>query len=183
MNHKEQTKALVKKLDWAAIVVSVVVLAVVVLMRKIPPIPVESLPFDIQLLPPLHAILNTLAAIALGAAVYFIKQKNVRLHQNMIYAAMAFSAMFLVSYVVYHFLTEPTSYGGEGIIRYVYFFLLITHVVTAAIILPFILFTFIRGYTMQVEAHKRIAKWTFPIWMYVAVTGPICYLMLQPYYS
>jgi putative membrane protein len=91
--------------------------------------------------------------------------------------------LFLVSYITYHLVTEPTSFGGEGFIKIVYFVLLITHILAAAIILPFILFTFIRGYTMDIPAHKRIAKWTFPIWMYVAVTGPICYLMLMPYYS
>jgi putative membrane protein len=96
--------------------------------------------------------------------------------------AMGLSALFLVSYVTYHFATEPTRFGGEGAVKIIYLILLITHIITAAIILPFILFTFIRGYAMQVEAHKRIAKWTFPIWLYVAITGPICYLMLMPYY-
>ena len=95
---------------------------------------------------------------------------------------MAFSAIFLLSYIAYHFLTEPTRFGGEGTIKVIYLVLLLTHILAAAVILPFILFTFIRGYLMQVESHKRIAKWTFPIWMYVAITGPICYLMLQPYY-
>jgi putative membrane protein len=171
---------LVKKLDRIAWIVSAVVLIAVVALRYIPPM--SDVPFNVHLMPPFHAIMNTLTAIALGAAVYFVKQKNITMHRNMIFAAMTFSAIFLVSYVIYHFLTPPTLFGGEGIVKIIYLVLLLTHVLAAAAILPFILFTFIRGYLMQVEAHKRIAKWTFPIWMYVAVTGPICYLMLQPYY-
>jgi putative membrane protein len=172
---------LVKKLDKIAWIVTAVVLIVVVALRYIPPMS-GDLPFDVHLMPAFHAIMNTLTAIALGAAVYFVKQKNINMHRNMIFAAMAFSAIFLLSYIAYHFLTEPTRFGGEGTIKVIYLVLLLTHILAAAVILPFILFTFIRGYLMQVESHKRIAKWTFPIWMYVAITGPICYLMLQPYY-
>lgn len=173
---------LVKKLDKIAWIVTGVVLIAVVALRYIPPMEVGNLPFDVHMMPAFHAIMNTLTAIALGISIYFIKQKNITMHRNMIFAAMAFSAIFLVSYVVYHFLTPPTRFGGEGVIKVIYLILLLTHVLAAAVILPFILFTFIRGYLMQVEAHKRIAKWTFPIWMYVAITGPICYLMLAPYY-
>ncbi len=173
---------LVKKLDKIAWVVTAVVLIVVVALRYIPPISVGNLPFDVHLMPAFHAIMNTLTAIALGTAVYFVKKKDIKTHRKMIFAAMVFSAIFLVSYIAYHFLTPPTRFGGEGTIKVIYLTLLLTHVLAAAAILPFILFTFIRGYLMQVESHKRIARWTFPIWMYVAVTGPICYLMLQPYY-
>jgi putative membrane protein len=179
---KKDNQVLIKKLDRLAWLVTGVVLVAVVGLRYIPPVDLQNLPFDIHLLPALHAILNTLTAIALGTAIYFVKQKNISMHRNMIFAAMVFSALFLLSYVTYHFLTPPTSFGGQGIIKIVYLILLITHILAAAVILPFILFTFIRGYLMDVEAHKRIAKWTFPIWMYVAITGPICYLMLQPYY-
>ena len=177
-----EKQALVKKLDRIAWIVTVAVLLIVVALRYVEPMAIENLPFDIHILPAFHAVLNTLTALSLMAAIYFIKQKNIKLHRNMIFVAMALSAVFLLSYVTYHFLTEPTKFGGEGTIRYVYFILLITHIASAAIILPFILFTFIRGYLMKVEAHKRIAKWTFPIWLYVAITGPICYLLLQPYY-
>ena len=99
-----------------------------------------------------------------------------------IYAAFGLSVAFLLCYVVYHFTTPATLYGGEGAIRTVYFFLLITHVVLAAGSFPFILFTFIRAYTNQIDQHKKMARWVFPIWLYVAVTGPICYFMLLPYY-
>ncbi|MGB0863494.1 MAG: DUF420 domain-containing protein [Saprospiraceae bacterium] len=183
MSYPEANKSLVKKLDKIAIGLSIFVLGVVVALRYLPAVAADALPFDVHLLPRLHAILNTLTAISLIGAIYFIKQKKVDLHQRMIYAAMGLSALFLISYITYHLVTEPTSFGGEGFIKVIYFVLLITHILAAAVILPFILFTFIRGYAMDIPAHKRIAKWTFPIWMYVAVTGPICYLMLMPYYS
>lgn len=183
MSPQTEVKQRVKQLDRIAIVLSIVVLIVVVALRYLPGIASDNLPFDIHLLPALHAILNSLTALSLLGALYFIKQKRINEHQRMIYLAMGLSALFLVSYVVYHLVTEPTSYGGVGTIRAIYFFLLITHIITAAVVLPFILFTFIRGYAMDIPAHKRIARWTFPIWMYVAVTGPICYLMLMPYYS
>jgi putative membrane protein len=172
--------ALGKKLDKWAIGVSVFVLIAVVALRFMPQLGEDVMPFDIHMLPALHAVLNSLVAVTLIAAIWFIKNKNVNMHQRMIYVSMALSALFLVSYVVYHAITEPTKYGGD--LGIVYYPLLISHIILAAVILPFILFTFIRGYTQQIEAHKRIAKWTFPLWLYVAVTGPICYLMLLPYY-
>jgi putative membrane protein len=169
----------IKKLDWAAIAVSVVVLALVVLMRQVK----IDIGVDLRFLPPVHAVLNTLTAISLVAAVRFIKQKDINSHQRMINVAMLLSAAFLGCYVAYHFTTEETRYGGDGALRYVYFFLLITHIVLAATMLPFILFTYIRGYMRRVDSHKRMARWVFPLWLYVAVSGPICYLMLMPYYK
>jgi putative membrane protein len=171
-----------KKLDKWAIAVSVFILIAVVALHYIPQIGTDSFPFDIHILPALHAVLNSLAAVSLLAALWFVKQKNIVMHQRMIYTAMALSALFLVSYVIYHAVTDPTKFGGEGAIKIIYFILLTSHVILAALILPFILFTFIRGYTKQIPAHKRFARWTFPIWLYVALTGPICYLMLMPYY-
>ena len=137
---------------------------------------------DFSFLPPFHATLNALAALVLLAALYFIKNKNIKAHRQSIYFAMGLSILFLLSYVIYHLTTPETKFGGEGTIRYVYFFFLITHVVLAAVILPFILFTFIRAYTGQIERHRKMAKWVYPLWLYVAITGPICYLMLRPYY-
>jgi putative membrane protein len=170
---------LIKKLDWAAIAVSVVVLSLVVLMRRIK----IDVGMDFHFLPPIHAILNSLTAVSLVAAVRFIKNKDVVSHQRMINVAMLLSAAFLTCYVAYHFTTEETRYGGTGAMRYVYFFFLITHVILAAVMLPFILFTYIRGYMRKVDSHKRLARWVFPLWLYVAVSGPICYLMLMPYYK
>ncbi|MBK8426222.1 MAG: DUF420 domain-containing protein [Lewinellaceae bacterium] len=167
-----------KKMNLLAYVVSVVVLLLVGLMRRVK----FDLGIDFHFLPPLHASLNALTAVILLVALYFIKNKQIENHRKAIYAAMVCSALFLVSYVLYYFTTPETKFGGEGAIRTVYFILLITHVVLAAAILPFILLTFNRAYTAQFERHKKMARWVFPLWLYVAITGPVCYLMLKPYY-
>lgn len=179
-NNMEQNIQLAKRLNIWAWVVTVAVLLLVGLMRQVK-IPVPD-GWDFSFLPAFHAILNTLTALVLLASFYFIKQKNVIMHRRMIYVAMTLSVLFLLSYVTYHFTTESVKFGGEGTIRYVYFFLLITHITLAGLILPFILFTFIRAYTNQIERHRKMAKWVFPLWLYVAITGPVCYLMLMPYY-
>lgn len=168
-----------KKLNTTAWIVSAVVLLLVGLMRRVK----IDLGVDFSFLPPFHASLNALTAVILLAALYFIKNKNVEAHRKSIYAAMVTSALFLVSYVLYHFTTPETLFGGVGTIRTVYFVLLITHVVLAALILPFIFFTFNRAFTGQYERHKKMARWVYPIWLYVALTGPVCYLMLKPYYA
>ncbi len=171
--------ALEKKLNVVALIVSAVVLALVVLMRSVK----IDVGIDFSFLPPFHAMLNALTAITLLFALYFIKSKNVKSHRKSIYVAMSLSVLFLLSYVVYHFTTPDTKFGGVGTIRTVYFVLLITHITLAALTLPFILLTFIRAYTNQFERHKKMARWLFPFWLYVALTGPICYLMLMPYYK
>ncbi len=170
--------ALEKKLNRWAYAVSAVVLLLVGLMRRVK----VDLGVDFSFLPPLHASLNALTAIILMVALWHIKNGRRAQHEKAIYAAMVCSALFLLSYVLYHFTTPETKYGGEGVMRTIYFLLLITHVILAAVILPFVLFTFTRAYTGQYERHKKMARWVFPIWLYVAITGPICYLMLQPYY-
>jgi putative membrane protein len=170
-----------RKLGIVAWVLTAVVLGLVGLMRTVR-IPLsEGMSF--AFLPPVHAVLNSLVAIALLVAIVAIKQGKVRLHRNAIFTAMGLSIGFLLCYVAYHFTTEETRYGGTGAMRGVYFFLLITHIVLAGISLPFILFTFISGWTNRFTAHRRLARWVFPMWLYVAVTGPICYLMLKPYYQ
>ena len=176
----EKNIQLAKRLNALAWVVTAIVLILVGLMRRVKiPLP-EG--WDFSFLPPFHATLNALTAVVLMAAFYFIKQKNVIMHRRMIYAAMTLSALFLLSYVTYHFTTEETSFAGTGTIRYVYYFILITHISLAGLILPFILFTFIKAYTNQIEQHRKMARWVFPLWLYVAITGPVCYLMLMPYY-
>jgi putative membrane protein len=169
-----------RKLGIGAWALTAVVLGLVGLMRTVRiPLP-EGMSFTF--LPPVHAVLNSLVAVALLVAIVAIKQGKVRLHRSAIFAAMGFSIAFLLCYVAYHFTTEETRYGGTGAMRGVYLFLLITHIVLAGISLPFILFTFISGWTNRFAAHRRLAKWVFPMWLYVAVTGPVCYLMLKPYY-
>lgn len=167
-----------KKLDKIAYVISFLVLILVGLMRRYK-IPTE---IDFSFLPPYHAVFNSLVALSLILALFFIKKGDIKRHRSFIYSAMLFSALFLLCYVLYHFTTEETKYCKEGLSKTVYFILLISHIVLAGISLPFILLTFTRGYTNQVEAHKKMARWVYPIWLYVALTGPICYLMLKPCY-
>jgi len=116
-------------------------------------------------------------------AYWHIKNRRIVQHQKIMTSAMLTSFIFLLCYVLYHITTPETMYCKEGVIRYVYFFLLISHVILAAISFPFVLFTFVRGYTRQDEAHKKMARWIFPIWLYVCITGPLCYLMLYPCYK
>ena len=170
---------LAKKLGVAAWIISGAVLILVGLMRRVK----FDVGIDFSFLPPVHASFNVVVSIALLFALFYIKRKNIVAHRNSIFIAMVFSFLFLLSYVAYHFTTEETKFCMEGTQRTVYFLLLISHIVLAGISLPFILFTFIRGYTYQVERHKKLARWVWPIWFYVAISGPICYLMLRPCYS
>ena len=173
--------ALSKKLGVTAWILTAAVLILVVLMRGPYKIPLPD-GWSMAFLPPVHAILNSLVALSLIGALVAVKQGKIALHRNFIFAAMALSVGFLLCYVAYHFTTVETRYGGEGWMRGAYFFLLITHIVLAGVSLPFILFAFISGWTNRFAAHRRQVKWVFPMWLYVAVTGPVCYLMLRPYY-
>jgi putative membrane protein len=139
--------------------------------------------FDVTLLPRLNAIFNSFTFVFLLAALYFIKQKNITLHKRFVFAAFTSTTFFLLSYVTYHYLTESTSYGGEGPLKYVYFFILITHILLAIVIVPLALITVTRGLNMQVEKHRKIARWTMPLWLYVSLTGVLVYLMIAPYYA
>jgi putative membrane protein len=179
MSYNEPNIALAKKLNILAYILTVVVLGLVGLMRRVK----IDTDIDFTFIPPIIAILNTGAAIMLLVALYFIKNKNVKAHRNSIYIAMTLSFLFLVCYVLYHFTTPETLYCKEGLSRTIYFIILITHIILAAATFPFILFTFIRGYTGQVERHRKMAKWVYPFWLYVAVTGPVLYLMLSPCYK
>lgn len=171
-----------KKLGIIAWILTAVVLILVGMMRR-PELRIE-LPdgWSFSFLPVVHAVLNSLVSVALVVAIIAVKQGKIALHRSAIFTAMWLSVAFLLCYVAYHFTTVETRYGGTGAIRSVYFFFLITHIVLAGISLPFILFTFIAGLTNRFAAHRRLARWVFPMWLYVAVTGPICYLMLKPYY-
>jgi len=169
-----------KKLDYVAYALSVVVILLVIYMRPAERYSIET---DLSFLPLVNAIINSIAALFLIAALYFIKRKNIIAHRNMIFAAMFCSLLFLLSYVAYHFTTDETKYCGEGSIRTVYFIILISHIILAGVSLPFILLTFSRGFTYMVEKHKRMAKWVYPLWLYVMITGPVVYLMLRPCYN
>ncbi|EKN63166.1 DUF420 domain-containing protein [Schinkia azotoformans] len=137
---------------------------------------------DLTILPFLNAVFNSFTFVFLVAALVSIKQKNIKLHKRFILAAFTTTALFLVSYVTYHGMAESTAFGGEGIIRYVYYFILLTHIVLSAAIVPLALVTVARGFNMKVEKHRKIARWTMPIWLYVSLTGVLVYIMIAPYY-
>lgn len=145
----------------------------------------QKLGYDVKplsFLPPIYATINGITAVLLFVAVAAIKKGNVKLHENLIKICMACSLAFLAMYVAYHMTSIETKFGGEGAIRYVYFFILVTHILLSIIIIPFVLFTFIRGISGSYKRHKRLARVTYPMWLYVAVTGVIVYLMISPYY-
>ncbi|QNL22825.1 DUF420 domain-containing protein [Hyphobacterium sp. CCMP332] len=138
--------------------------------------------FDVSFLPHLNGVLNTATSICLIAGFIFIKRKKESWHRLMMISAFIISSIFLVSYVIYHYQAEPTKFGGEGTIRMLYYFILITHIILAAVVVPFVLFSIYYAISDQREKHKKIVKWTFPIWVYVAITGVVVYLMISPYY-
>ena len=146
----------------------------------------QKMGYDVEplsFLPPIYATINGLTAVCLVIAVSAIKRGNVKMHENLIKLCMVFSSLFLLMYVAYHMTSTSTSYGGEGAIKYVYFFILVTHIILSIIIIPFVLFTFVRGIAGAYERHKKLARITYPMWLYVAVTGVIVYLMISPYYT
>jgi putative membrane protein len=138
---------------------------------------------DVTFLPKLHALLNSLTALALVTGYYFVKNKNIRGHRFAMVTAFVLSAFFLISYVTYHYQAAPTRYGGEGTLRTVYYVILITHIVLAAVIVPLVLLSVYFAVSEQISRHRKIARWTFPIWLYVAVTGVVVYFMIAPYYQ
>ena len=139
---------------------------------------VEPLTF----LPPIYASINGLTAIVLIAAVIAIKKGNKKLHEQLTTFAIGCSLLFLVMYIGYHMTSDSTKFGGEGAIKYIYYFILFTHIVLSIVIIPFVLTTFMRAKLGNFPQHKKIAKITFPLWLYVAITGVVVYLMISPYY-
>ncbi len=133
-------------------------------------------------LPPIYASINGFTAIVLITAVWAIKNKKRNLHEKLMKVAIALSIVFLIMYVAYHMTSDSTKFGGEGGIKYLYYFVLLTHILLSIIVIPFVLITYVRAITNNFEKHKKIAKVTFPLWLYVAVTGVIVYLMISPYY-
>lgn len=139
--------------------------------------------YDLSFLPPIYATINGITAVLLVAAVIAIKNKNRKLHERLMKTCILLSILFLVMYVLYHMTSDPTPYGGEGVIKYVYFTILISHILLSVIIIPMVLFTYVRAWSGDFERHRALAKFTFPIWLYVAVTGVVVYWMISPYYK
>ncbi len=163
------------KLIW---ILSIVIPLVVAALFGIKIPGVERLGF----LPPIYATINGFTAIILVIAVIQIKKGNRKTHQQLMKTAIVFSVLFLLLYITYHMTSDSTKHEGDGMIRYIYYFVLITHIVLSIIVIPFVLITFVRGLTGQFEKHKKIAKITFPLWLYVAISGVIVYVMISPYY-
>lgn len=166
---------------WIVILAIAIPLVVAILSRlKLQDFGIEVEP--LTFLPPIYAIINGLTAVVLVIAVIAIKNKNRKLHENLMKFAITLSVAFLVMYVAYHMTSDSTKFGGEGSIKYIYYFILLTHILLSIVIIPFVLITYVRAITNNIERHKKIAKITFPLWLYVAVTGVIVYLMISPYY-
>lgn len=145
----------------------------------------QKLGYDVKplsFLPPVYATINGITAVLLVAAVMAIKKGNKTLHELLIKICIGCSVAFLAMYVAYHMTSVETKFGGEGVLRYLYFFILITHILLSIIIIPFVLVTFVRGISGAYQRHKKLARITYPMWLYVAVTGVIVYLMISPYY-
>jgi putative membrane protein len=171
MQHTEPYKKLIVALSI------IIPLAVAVLFRvKIPG-------YDFSFLPPIYAGINGLTAVLLVVAIIAIKGGHRHMHEFLMKLCIGLSASFLVMYVLYHMTSESTPYGGEGVIRYVYFIILISHIVLSVAVIPMVLFTFVRALSGNFDRHKALAKYTFPVWLYVSVTGVVVYLMISPYYQ
>jgi len=174
---------LIFRIVWtiSAIVLLVIILLQAHLVNLFPNH--DVLPKWVQFLPTLNASINGICTILLLISYYFIRQKKIRIHKVLNITAFILSSIFLVSYLIFHSAGLETKFGGEGTIRYVYFFILITHIILAAVVLPLILLSFYHGMKMHVEKHRKLVRWSFPIWLYVTITGVVVYLMISPYYS
>ncbi|TAH18160.1 MAG: DUF420 domain-containing protein [Cytophagales bacterium] len=186
-----------KKIIWAIAIVSFLIPIVVAVLLYLP----ESLRpqgLAVSSFPHINAVLNTLTACCLLIGFVFIKNKNIKMHRATMMTAFIFSSIFLVLYVIYHFSPIASVKFGDinydkvvdesellevGFVRYIYLTILLTHILLAGIVVPLVLFAFYFALSNQIEKHKKMVKWTYPIWLYVAVTGVIVYLMISPYYQ
>lgn len=174
---KESDKVAVPVIIALSIAVPVIVLILMLLPERYNIFGADAITF-----PLFHGILNFLTAIMLIIGYFFMKAERYIEHRNTMIAAFGLSVIFLVSYVLSKISNEPVPYGGEGISRYIYFFILVTHIILSGVIVPLVLFTMYRGLSGQYNKHAKIARWTFPIWLYVAVTGVLVFLFMMPYY-
>jgi putative membrane protein len=182
MNTTNQDKQDKLVFNIVTIVSIVVFVAVVILNRKILPRP-EIMPNWVMYLPKLNAFINGTCSFLLLLSLYFIKQKNIVAHKAINLTAFALSSLFLISYIMYHWMANETSFPAENSMRSIYLTILISHIILAACVLPLILLSFYYGLQMNVEKHKKIVRFTYPIWLYVTVTGVIVYAMISPYYQ
>lgn len=173
----------IRQLNIVATAISIVVPVAVAVLLTPGLLPYHlDFGFDPYILPRIYSALNGITALFLLAALWAVKNGNTDLHKKLMSVSMVLSATFLVMYVMYHLSVPHTPFGGEGTIRTVYFFILISHIGLSIVTLPLVLFAYLRGWTGEIEKHRKLAKFAFPLWLYVCVTGVICYFMISPYY-
>lgn len=161
---------------WIKIISVVIPLVVAILFRV-------KIDYDLPIfLPPIYATINAITALLLVFALIAIKRKKIALHQRLMQSCIVLSLLFLVMYIAYHMTTDPTPFLGEGSAKTLYFFILISHIVLSVALIPLVLISYVRAFQKEFPEHKKISKITFPIWLYVAVTGVIVYIMIAPYY-
>ena len=161
---------------WIKIISVVIPLVVAILFRV-------KIDYNLPVfLPPIYATINAITAMLLVFALIAIKRKKIALHQRLMQSCIVLSLLFLVMYIAYHMTTDPTPFLGEGIVKILYFFILISHIVLSVALIPLVLISYVRAFQKEFPEHKKISKITFPIWLYVAVTGVIVYIMIAPYY-
>jgi len=167
-----------KKYNVYIVILSITIPIVVALMF--------SVKLDVKLpvfLPPIYATINAITGVLLIIAVWAIKNKKRMLHERLMKIAILCSVVFLMMYLAYHMTSDSTKFGGEGAIKYIYLFILLTHILLSIVVIPFVLLTYVKAITNDFEKHKKIAKITFPLWLYVAVSGVVVYVLISPYYS
>ncbi|SER09040.1 putative membrane protein [Pedobacter rhizosphaerae] len=172
-----------KKYNKWIVVLSIAIPVVVAILFGVN---LRKLGYDVKplsFLPPIYATINGLTALVLIVAVWAIKNGKQKLHENLMKFAIGLSVAFLAMYVAYHMTSDSTKFGGEGAIKYIYFFILITHILLSIAIIPLVLITYVRALAQKFDKHRKIAKITFPLWLYVAITGVVVYLMISPYYQ
>ena len=139
--------------------------------------------FDLPIfLPPVYASINASTALVLIMAIWAIKSNKKKLHERLMKTAVLLSVIFLMLYIAYHITSDSTIYGGTGIIKYFYYFILISHILLSIAVIPFVLITYFRAITSDFKKHKKIARFTFPLWLYVTISGVLVYIMISPYY-
>ena len=177
-----ENHSLEQKFSKLIIIVSILIPVVVAILFNVK---LKDLGYNVEplsFLPRIYATINGITAVVLVAGVLAIKNGKRQLHKQLMTTAIALSVAFLVMYVAYHMTTDSTKFGGDGMIRNVYFIILITHILLSIAVIPLVLITYVRALAEKFDKHKKIAKITFPIWLYVAVTGVVVYLMISPYY-
>ena len=167
-----------KKYNKWIVILSIIIPVIIAILFTVKIPNVEPLTF----LPPIYAGMNAVTALTLIAAVVAIKKKDKKVHKFFMKSAILFSVLFLLLYIAYHMTSDATSYKGNGTIKYIYYFILITHILLSIVVIPFVLITYVRAITNDFEKHKKIARYTFPLWLYVAVSGVVVYIMISPYY-